>query len=245
MSWIDAHCHVGHGIMNGQGEDDLVRQMDRLGITKAIIAPWDQAIAVHNREGNDYVAQLVKKHPGRFDAFCTVNPWFGQDALSELDRAVGTGLKGLKLHPMYQGFVLTDPFMIPIIERAVAYQLPIYIATGTPVSSLPMQLAHIAEQYPETVFIQGHFGFPDFWIDALPSALRTPNIYIDTAYNSISTIEKSVEIFGADRVIFSSDAPYLSLENETKKLLSCKLTDEQRKKVCHDNMAAIMERVGA
>lgn len=226
--------------MNGQPEGTLLRRMDRLGIERAIIVPWDRAIAVDNRAGNEYVARLAAERPDRFVPFCTVNPWYGDGALAELDRAIGEGARGLKLHPMYQGFQLTDPFVLPVVERAVKSGLPIYIPTGTPVASLPLQLSHLAEEFPEGIFIQGHFGFPDFWIDAVPSVLRAPNIYVDTAYNMPSSIENAISIVGSDRVIWSSDAPYLSLENEHEKLRMLDLSESVRRKIGRQNIMRVL-----
>jgi len=162
-----------------------------------------------------------------------------------LDRAVGLGARGLKLHPAYQGFQLTDPFVLPVIERALRHGLPIYVPTGVPIVSMPMQLAYVAELYPQGIFIQGHFGFPDFWIDSIPSVEHRPNIYVDIAYNCISTVENAVATLGAERVIFSSDAPYLSLENEVDKLLSLNVTEEERTKIGYKNMKNILEGVKA
>ncbi|MCD9026243.1 amidohydrolase family protein [Cohnella silvisoli] len=241
MKWIDAHCHVGQGIMNGLDADKLLADMDRLEIEQAVILPWDRAIAVDNEEGNMFTLELAAKYPDRLISFCTVNPWFGYRALEEIDRCVALGTKGLKLHPPYQGFQISDPFVLPIIEKALTYSLPIYIPTGTPVAAMPMQLAYVADLYPEGTFIQGHFGFPDFWIDSIPSVEHRPNIYVDIAYNAISTIEHAVKTLGAERVLFSSDAPYLSLDNEIDKLLSLSITEEERQLIGRDNMKAILE----
>jgi predicted TIM-barrel fold metal-dependent hydrolase len=229
--------------MVGQDPQELLDRMDRLHIEQSIIVPWDQAIAVDNREGNQYTLDLAAKHPDRFISFCTVNPWFGRRSLDEIERSVGLGAKGLKLHPAYQGFQLPDALVEPIIEKAAAFGLPIYIPTGIPIVSMPMQLNYLAEKYPETTFIQGHFGFPDFWIDSIPSVEFTPNVYVDISYNMISTVEGVVQRLGAERVIFSSDAPYLSQDNEIDKLLSVGVTEDERQLIGYGNIRRILEGV--
>jgi len=94
----------------------------------------------------------------------------------------------------------------------------------------------VADLFPEGTFIQGHFGFPDFWIDAVPSVRKSSNIYIDTAYNMLSSIENAIRLFGAERVLFSTDSPYLSIRHETRKLLDLDITEEQRRLIGRDNM---------
>jgi len=241
MKWIDAHCHVGRGVLTSQDEIKLLARMDRMEIEKAVIVPWDQAIAVYNRKGNEYVTRLAKKYENRFIPFCSVNPWFGQAAIDELERAANAGAKGLKLHPPYQGFQLTDPIVEPLIARAVKLHLPIYIPTGIPVSSLPLQLKYVADSFPEGIFIQGHFGSTDFWIDAIPSVVNSPNIYMDMAYNTVSSVENAIVQVGVERVIFSTDSPYLSLESEVEKLLSLHITEEKRRKIGRENIMDILE----
>ena len=237
---IDAHCHVGKGMMNSQTPESLLEQMDRLGISQSVIVPWDQAVAVDNESGNDYVLSLADRYPDRLIPFCTVNPWYGRRAVDELKRAVGRGAKGLKINPVYQGYQLTDPILYPVIEAAVELNIPIYVPTGIPVMSMPLQLKHLACEFPEGVFIQGHFGATDFWIDAIPSVENCPNIYVDTSYNIVSLIEKAVKTLGAERVIFSSDSPYLSLQSELEKIDMLAVSEREKELIVSGNIQRLL-----
>ncbi|WP_010273149.1 amidohydrolase family protein [Paenibacillus senegalensis] len=242
MKIIDAHCHVGSGLMNGLDAGLLLERMDASGVDQAVLVPWDQAIAVYNEDGNRHVLELVKRYPERFLAFCTVNPWYGTKALEELRRARALGASGLKLHPVYQGFQISDPIVIPVLEEAVRLQMPVYIPTGTPVAAMPLQLKYVAGLFPEALFIQGHFGSTDFWIDAVPSITDSPNIYIDTAYSMVSSIEQIIHLVGCERVVFSSDTPYLSLENEVAKLKDLDISEEEREAIASGNILRLLER---
>ncbi len=238
---IDAHCHIGQGLMNGWEIETLIKEMNEHHIDKTILVPWDQAIAVHNEQGNRYVQEQSDKYPNRFIPFCTVNPWWGGEAVLELERAHSQGAKGLKLHPVYQGFQLSDPIVKPVIKAAVERNMPIYIPTGIPVMSMPLQLKHLAQEFTDGVFIQGHFGATDFWIDAIPSVVDCPNIYVDTAYNMISSIENAIKLVGSSRVIFSSDAPYMSLAGEIEKISWLTVSEEEREQICSGNIVRILE----
>src|SRR5690348_4304802 len=124
--------------------------MDANGVERAVICPMGAHLVVHNRDGNDLIAASVQDQPDRFIGFATVNPWYGSAALEELDRAVDhLGLVGLKLHPPLQGFEADDDLVFPVLERAIAHGVPIYIHSGTPVSSLPLQILEVAARYPE------------------------------------------------------------------------------------------------
>jgi predicted TIM-barrel fold metal-dependent hydrolase len=241
MHVIDAHCHVGRGIMNELDAQILLNDMDRLGIQQAVIVPWDQAIAVYNEAGNNYMVELSEEYPERFIPFCTVNPWYETKAIEELKRAIGAGCKGLKLHPVYQGFQLTDPIVKPILKLAVEAQVIIYIPTGTPVMNMPLQLKYWAEMFPEGIFIQGHFGSTDFWIDAIPSVVDCPNVSVDTAYNMVSSVENAIRHVGVDRVIYSSDAPYLGMESELEKIGMLSVSGADKAKILSGNITRLLK----
>lgn len=238
---IDAHVHIGRGLLHGWTKEACLLEMDRLGVQLAVAVPWDQAIAVDHAAGNDAMLELCFEFPDRFIPFCTVNPWFGDKALSELKRAIRQGAKGLKLHPVYQGFQLTDPHVLPVLRVAVDAGVPIYIPTGTPVMNMPLQLKYIAQLFTDGVFIQGHFGSTDFWIDAVPSVMDCPNVYIDTSYNLVSSIKKAISMVGAERVIYSSDAPYLSMEGELEKFHWLDLPEDQKGLILGGNIKRLLQ----
>lgn len=240
MNWIDAHCHVGDGLMMKQLPEELLKRMDSAGVKYSVIVPSDSGQAVYNRESNDYILSLAKKYRQRFIPFISVNPWYGSAALDELSRCEAEGAAGLALCPPTQGYKICDDIVLPVVELAVKHEMPIYITTGVPVVAMPLQLTALAEQFQEGNFIEGRFGWPDFWTDSMPSVIRTPNIYADIAYNAPSGIEAVVKALGAQRVIFSSDSPYLSLENEVEKLRMTSLDENELSLVVGGNILRLI-----
>ncbi len=218
MRIIDAHCHLGQGCAYSLSADELLREMDANGVSKAIIVPVDRCLAVHNREGNDMMLDEARAHPDRFIAFATANPWYGQAALDELRRAFDAGAAGLKLHPVLQGFSIIDEVGFPLIELAVEQRKPIYFHTGTPVHSTPFQLTEVATRYPNGIFIMGHAAYSDYWNDVIASAKAAPNIFIETSQHLASFLRVLVRELGAGRFIYGSDAPKTSMPVEIEKI---------------------------
>lgn len=211
---IDCHCHIGIGHDYQQSVDKQLAEMDAFGIDRAVICPVDRCIAVENREGNDFVLAAAQAHPDRFYAFATANPWFGKKAQAELLRALGEGASGIKLHPSLQGFLLCDDLVYPILELAQEKRVPVYFHTGTPAYAQPMHVAELAFRFPEVKLIMGHMGSTDFWMDAVPSAQLTPNIYLDTSWSLPDKVHRAIKGVGVERVLFSSDSPLSSYEVE-------------------------------
>jgi len=218
MRIFDAHCHLGAGACYTQTADDLLRQMDATGVEKAVIVPADSKIAVYNRQGNDEMLEAAAAHPDRFVAFCTASPWYGDEAVSEIRRAFHAGARGLKLHPVLQGFTITDDVARPLIEAAVEAGKPVFFHTGTPVCSTPFQLTEVAMRYPAGKFIMGHTAYSDYWNDVEASVAAAPNIYMETSAHLASVMRLLVNNVGADRVMYGSDAPHNDMPIEVEKI---------------------------
>lgn len=241
MKIIDAHCHIGEGYTYSQTSEQLLARMDRHKVDSAVIVPADRFIAVYNRGGNDLVLEAARKHPARFTPFATVNPWYGNEALDELDRAFGEGAAGLKLHPAIQGFQITDEIVFPVVEPAVERGKPIYFHTGTAVCSSPFQLTELAMRYPEGTFIMGHAAYADYWNDVEAAVKAVPNIYIETSQHLASFACHLIKQLGPNRVVYGSDSPKADMTIEIEKITRFVESAEDLKKVMGGNLIRILE----
>ena len=125
MRIVDARCTIGEGRVASLSADDLVRRLDANEVEAAVVGPPDRCLAVANGEGNDLVLDACRRHPDRLIGFATVNPWYGDDAVTELRRAVAAGLRGLILHPPLQGYLLLDTLVDPVVAVAEEHGLPL------------------------------------------------------------------------------------------------------------------------
>jgi predicted TIM-barrel fold metal-dependent hydrolase len=204
---VDAHAHVGQGRYKSLTPEALLEQMDASGIGRAVICPVEEQIILHNREGNAYILSQVRRYPTRFVGFAVANPWYGEAAVKELARALGEGLRGLKLHPTLQGFAVNDPIAYPLVEQAGRYGVPVYVHTGTAHFGEPFKLAELARRYPEVTFIMGHAGASDFWYDLPRCHQCAPNILFETSRNGPGNYRRMALELGADYLVFGSNAP--------------------------------------
>jgi predicted TIM-barrel fold metal-dependent hydrolase len=204
---IDAHAHVGHGRYKSLSGKELLRQMDEYGIDRAIICPVEEHITVFNRQGNDDILAQVRQYPDRFTGFAVANPWFGREAVDELERALEEGLRGLKLHPVIQGFSMNDAIVYPLIEVAAHHRVPVYAHTGTAHFGEPFKLVELARRYPQVIFIMGHSASSDFWSDLALCHEFAPNILYETSRNGPSKYTNLVKNIGVDYIVFGSNAP--------------------------------------
>ena len=237
---VDGHCHVGIGHEYQQSVDELLREMDKYGVDRAVICPVDRCIAVDNREGNDFVLNTARAHPDRFYAFATANPWYKERAVGELRRAIGEGARGIKLHPALQGYLLCDELVYPLAELSEELGVPMFFHTGTPAFSLPTQLAELARRFPKVDFIMGHMGSTDFKLEATLVALEFNNIYLDTSWILPDLVTHAVDAVGAERVLFGSDTPLSTLHVEIACRRAARMTDNERAQVMGLNILRLL-----
>jgi uncharacterized protein len=237
---IDAHAHIGNGRYKNITPNELLHQMDDNGINHAVICPIEEQITAFNRDGNDYILKQVGLYPDRFTGFAVANPWFGDIALVELKRAIEGGLRGLKLHPTYQGFSMNDPIIYPFIELVDRYKLPVYAHTGTAHFGEPFKLVELARMFPEVVFIMGHSGSSDFWSDLSRSHQFAPNILFETSRNGPSKYVNLLNNIGPDYIIFGSNIPETFYHLELTSIYEVIENQSDLEKILWKNMARVL-----
>jgi hypothetical protein len=111
----------------------------------------------------------------------------------------------------------------------------------------PLLLAPIARSYPQAKIILGHSGVTwRGYYQALEAAEAAPNTYLDiTGSQSHRTIlERMIARVGADRVLFGSDMPYLEAAMALGRVLSAKITDDDKEKILRKNFKKLIEEGG-
>src|ERR1700761_72529 len=100
-----------------------------LSLTSPVTEQLDAAPATAiAREANDRVAEAVRAHPTRFAGFACLPTADPQAAVAELERTIHEyGFKGAAINGHVRGRYLDDKFFWPILERAEALDVPIYL----------------------------------------------------------------------------------------------------------------------
>ena len=207
MSVIDAHVNLGEGRHLQLSVDDLLRLMDEADVARAVACAVDRFLAVHNREGNDLVLAAIRAHRDRLTGMAAANPWFEDKAVEEVRRALGEGLAGLVLHPVYQGFRLSDSLVHPLLEVAADHNVPVYAHTGSAGVAEPFHVVELARAFPSVNFLMGHAGASDYYTDAVRALDFAENVWLETSRNGPGNYGLFMSSGRLDRVVFGSSAP--------------------------------------
>jgi uncharacterized protein len=203
---VDCHTHFVSELYGHLGGDvrPLVESMDVHGIDHAVVFTLD-GFFEDSQLHNDKLAEFVAAHPGRLTGFANVHPRRA-DAAGEVRRAVTElGMKGVKFHPWLQGFSPVESFMNPIAEVCAELNVPMIFHDGTPPYTTPLQIALLAERYPELTVILGHSGLLDLWPEALVAARRNENVWLCLCGPPTAALQKLVDAVPHERIVFGSD----------------------------------------
>jgi len=148
---IDRLCNLGDGRiaeMDAAGIDMQVLSLTSPGLEQLDAA---EAIALA-RDANDHLAEAVRRHPGRFAGFAALPTAAPDTAADELARTVREyGFKGALINGHIRGRYLDDVFFWPILERAEALQVPLYLHPTPPPQ--PVIAASYAGNYAPEVTV--------------------------------------------------------------------------------------------
>lgn len=115
--------------------EERVADMDGAGITTQVLSHVAPGTATLERSqrANDWVRERMDRYPGRFAAFATLPMSDPAAAPKELERAIRElGFKGALISGTSEGRFMDDPCFRPILERAEALGVPLYLHPGPP-----------------------------------------------------------------------------------------------------------------
>jgi len=125
--------------------EQRLADMDAAGIDMQVLShvlPTFDPISVERqvaiaKRANDQAAEAVAAHPDRFAAFAALPMGDTVAAVRELDRAASElGFRGALVNGREDGRFLDDPDLFPILERAAALNVPLYLHPGLPTESI-------------------------------------------------------------------------------------------------------------
>jgi predicted TIM-barrel fold metal-dependent hydrolase len=234
---VDCHTHVGdRSHFSGEFLDDTIRAWGPEANPARTLEEHWETVAVVDRAvvlafaaprigfhvPNDYVARYVAEHPEKLVGFASVDA-ADPGAVTELERAIDSGLRGLKLAPTYQGFDPLSPAAFAVYEAAEGLDLPVMWHQGTTFVrtaelrwALPLQIDQVALRFPKLRIVIAHMGHP--WIDdALVVVRKHPNVYADISalhprpWQLYNALVSAVEYGVSHKLLFGSDWPFVDL----------------------------------
>jgi len=172
--------------MDAAGIDLQVLSLTSPGVEQLDVT---DAVAIA-RDSNAFVANAVRNHPTRFAGFATIPTPAPEHAADELERAVRDGFKGAMINGHVRGRHLDDPFFWPILARAEALRVPIYLHPTQPPQ--PVVDACYAGFSPTVSFMLANSG----WGWHIETAIHVIRLVLGGTFDRFPTLQMIVGHLG-------------------------------------------------
>lgn len=176
----------------------------------------------------------------RIIPFTSIDFSLGTESGNKLLADVKNGARGLKIHPIIQNVRLDAPEVLEALERWEESDLPVLPHIGvaeyfppdkafmdTPQNGEIEPFLKIVKMFPHIKFIAGHGG-NESWKKLLETCVDDKNVYVDTSMSTPESIQSFRKEWGADRMLFASDWPWLRQETAVE-LIEQEINDDNEK----------------
>lgn len=178
------------------------------------------------------------------------------DAEAELERIARSGIKGIKIHPLYQGVNIDDPRFVRILSKAGELGLIVVMHAGQDIAypdevfCSPQMIRRALAMAGPVKLVCAHMGGWQDWNEVLEYLADTSAI-IDTALSlgGLTPFEEGrrpekmyrfmdeeafigmVRAFGSGRVVFGTDSPWDGQKNAVMRIEALALTQEEKRDI--------------
>ena len=242
----------------------LLKSMKKFGVDVSVILPVATKPSQVTKI-NDNAAQINEKF---FDegiiSFASIHPDF-ENFSAELSRVKNLGFKGIKIHPVYQDTNIDEKKFLRIFYRAAELDLIVIAHAGLDIGfpnivrCTPKMSRHVVKEVGDFKFILAHMGGWKSW-DEVINELADVNIFIDTAFSTglipaknnfysddemklldAENFMKLYKIFGADRILFGTDSPWMPPNMPLDFINALPIDDDDKKKIFGLNAAKLLD----
>lgn len=188
-----------------------------------------------------------------------------EDWHEELGRIAAAGIKGIKLHPLYQGVDIDDIRNVRILNRCAELGLIVVIHAGDDpafpgqVRCSPEMTRKALKQVEGLTFVAAHMGGLWNW-DRVAGELGDMGVYVDTS-NSLGQMKEFGEGFytdeqlqlmnaeqfctlvrelGSHRVLYGSDSPWDHQAQSIRRIEALPLTREEKDDIFYKNACRLL-----
>jgi hypothetical protein len=168
------------------------------------------------------VAEVARENP-LLEVLVSVDPTVldARVLVDHLHQLAGNGVRGVKLHPVSQGFRPDDPRLESIYGTCQAAGLVVLSHSGPGhhqgASAQPGEFVPVLEKWPDLRLVLAHLGGAA-WRETAAVAAAYPNVVFDLSEiiewagaphaPSAGELAALIQTIGADRVMLGSDFPW-------------------------------------
>ncbi|MEX0772918.1 MAG: amidohydrolase family protein [Balneolales bacterium] len=240
---------------------EMMFYVERMGIERVIPVAIGGTLqkplvrASHDEEQR----AILKNNPGQISGITPIDPGFPDESCAKMEEWVRQGpCIGIKYVGGNElGITCNDPRNDSIIRLADELDAVIYIHTwlkvggsprypggnNNPGESTPMDVAILAQRFPNVPLICGHAGGD--WELAARAIRPHENVFFEFAGSDphSGSVDYAVNQLGVDRIVWGGHGPSRSYSTELSKVLDASISHSDRMKIFGGNYRRIAERI--
>lgn len=238
--------------MKPQTTREVVRELDKYNIVKAVITGRDCETTYASKSNNKSVIEFVNQFPDKFIGFVGLDPHKKMRAIAELKTAVQSqGLSGAAIDPYLAQIYVNDAKYYPIYSKCCELNIPVVITTGPGTyvpnavidHAAPRYIDFVARDFPELKIIVSHGGYP--WVsEMIIVAQRNANVYMELSeyefFPQAQTYIQAANTIISDKVMFASAHPFVDFKDSLQNYEKLSFTPEVREKVMFKNAVKVL-----
>lgn len=226
--------------------EDMIEMMDRNGVEKSVLC-----VGYGGRDDMAWVRETIRDHPDRYAASLLVDPRKGMEAVRALESAVkDDGFVMARAIAFETQLPYDHAAYYPVYAKCVELDIPIGLNVGIPGPRVPgkhqhpLALDEVCYFFPDLKIIMSHGGDP--WADlCVKLMLKWPNLYWMSSAFAPKHIPEAIVNFantrGADKIMWASDYPLLTMERCIEEIGAMPFRDdERRRKYLGDNARRVI-----
>ena len=243
----------------------LRASMTRAGVDLSVVLPVATA-AGQTAHINERAAETHRRAAETgIDSFGAAHP-DDPDWERELKKLKAAGVKGIKIHPPYQGVDLDDPRYLRILEKAGELGLTVVTHAGLDVGlpgaeqAAPDKILRAVKAAGPVRLVCAHMGGWKRW-DEVRRLLADTEVYLDTSFclepmapngdgypwreEELRRLDEEAfrdmaRLFGAERILFGTDSPWEDQAEEVKRIRRLDLTEAEKEAVLGGNAERLL-----
>ena len=224
--------------------EGLLKNMKRVGIDKSIVMP----VATKPSQVANINKWSAERTNEKLLFFGAVHP-DSDDIIETLQQLKEDGVKGIKLHPDYQGFFADDERMMPVYDAAKQLGLIVLLHAGVDIGlkgavhCTPLMIRRITENIPGIKLVAAHMGSHALWRD-VEETLAGKDLFFDTSFSSYDLkqegMQRMIKKHGTDRILFGTDSPWTDAAAEIDFIRNLSLSSSDIDKILFKNALSLL-----
>ncbi len=198
---------------------------------------------------NDFAIALKQRYPTKLISLGSLHP-HGEGLEAELERLMAAGIRGIKLHPDYQGIDFDAADFDDIFS--LCEEKGVFIITHAgfdPLSSnhihcTPAMVRRVITRHPRLKLVVAHMGGLHCESEAL-TFLCGQDVYLDTSLltyrpERADILNQILVRHSPDRLLFATDTPWTNALSEIAAIQRAPLSEEVREMIFFKNALALL-----